>query len=252
MSSLFAHLLPALVAEETVAGGVAVVFDILRATTTIVHAMSAGARKVIPTLDEQTAMELAKKAAPLADGRPGAVTGGERRGLLIPGFDLDNNPFAYTPEVVGGRTVVFTTSNGTKAMLHCRAADVVYVGAFVNLSALVERLSRETRPIHLVGAGTMGKVSLEDCLAAGAVGHELFQRGCCREEEETDDQLGLAVSAYRQAVASRDGLLGAVSRSFGGRNCTRLGFTDQIARAATVGMFEVVPVFDPQTGEITA
>ncbi len=251
MSKIFAHLLPALVTEETVAGGVAVVFDILRATTTIVHAMAAGASKVIPTLDEQTAMELARKAAPLADGRAGAVTGGERRGLLIPGFDLDNNPFAYTPEVVAGRTVVFTTSNGTKAMLHCRAADVVYVGAFVNLSALVEQLSRETRPIHLVCAGTMGQISLEDCLAAGAVAHELFKQNSYQEGEETDDQLGLAVSAYRQALNSTEGLLGAVSRSFGGRNCTRLGFTKQIERAASLNLFSLVPVFHPETGEIT-
>src|SRR3954447_24007137 len=126
MPRVFVHLLPALVEPETLRDQTVVVVDVLRATTTIVHALAAGARAVVPCLEVEEARQ---RAANLPAGS--AVLGGERQGLRIEGFDLGNSPTEYTPERVAGKTVVFTTTNGTRAMLHARGARRVVLGSLV-------------------------------------------------------------------------------------------------------------------------
>src|SRR5690606_2289074 len=112
-----------------------------------------GAREVIPCTDIAEAQRIA------ASFPPGeAVLGGERGGLRVEGFDLGNSPAEYTREAVGGKTVVFTTSNGTPAMESCRNAKRILLGAFVNLTPLVEVLRGE-HAVHLVCAGTHGEVT---------------------------------------------------------------------------------------------
>src|SRR3954451_16770266 len=117
MQRLSVHLLPELVNSQQVAGSVCVVIDVLRATTTIAHALVAGARQIVPCLEVDDArMESSRY-------EPGTVVlGGGRGGLPIAGFDLGNSPGDCQPANVGGRTLVFTTTNGTKAMRHCQQA----------------------------------------------------------------------------------------------------------------------------------
>lgn len=239
------HLLPVLFEPEEVRGGIAVILDILRASTTITHALANGASSVIPTLDVESAQTTACGFA------PGSVlTGGEREGLLIPGFDLDNNPFAYAPDVVRDKTIVFTTTNGTKALHRAAQADRVLIGAFVNLAAVVRVLAEDPRPVHLVCAGTKGKITVEDSLCAGAIAHHLARALGEPIDDWTDDQLQLAVRLYRDASSSPVAFRGAMRNSFGGRNCRRLGFDDQIDRAATIDLFDIVPEYHAGTGLI--
>src|SRR5687768_10758642 len=139
------HFLPDLTTPAELAGGVVVVIDVLRASTTITYALAAGAREVIPCLEIEEARAAAAKLPP---GQ--AVLGGERHGLPIEGFDLGNSPRDYTPQRVGGKTVVFTTTNGTKAMMQCRQAAGVLIGSYVNFSALVQTLRASGLPIHLL------------------------------------------------------------------------------------------------------
>lgn len=244
---LFVHLLPQLFEPMEVAGSTVVILDILRASTTMIHALASGARAVIPTLEVADARAVAERFA-----TEDVILGGEREGLLIPGFDLDNNPFAYTPERVGGKTVVFSTTNGTKALLAARAAERIFVGAFVNLSALVDVLAEDSRPIHLVCAGTRGKVTQEDVLCAGAILERLLIARGLRDEDLTDDQAQLAFYRYVATDSIDHGLLIAMQNSFGGRNCHRLGFDNQVARCATFDLFDLVPVYDATTGALTA
>src|SRR5438132_9688378 len=126
---LFAHFLPTLMDPDELRDGTAVVIDVLRASTTICHALAAGAREVIPCLEVEEARRV---AADNSGSRP--MLGGEREGVRIEGFDLGNSPGEYRPDTVGGRTVVFTTTNGTRAMLGCRSARRVLIGSFVNFS----------------------------------------------------------------------------------------------------------------------
>ena len=157
------HLLPSLIPPGGLHGGVAVVIDVLRASTMIVHALVAGCTAVMPCGEVDEARRL---AASLPAGS--ALLAGERHGVPIEGFDLGNSPGECTPAVCQGKTMVITTTNGTRALLACLDADPVVVGSFVNFAATSQRLLHEARPIHLVCAGTEGRVSYEDTLLAGA------------------------------------------------------------------------------------
>jgi 2-phosphosulfolactate phosphatase len=243
--SLRVHLLPQLFEPDELRGGVAVILDILRASTTIIHALANGAECVIPTEEIDEALAIKSQC------EPGCVLlGGERAGLLIPGFDHDNNPFAYSEAVVRGKTIVFTTTNGTRALKRSLAADRILIGGFVNLAAVVDVLLTDGRPIHLVCAGTLGKITQEDVLCAGAIVDRILAGWNLRDEDLADDQAQLALHRYLAAIESEGGLLRAMRNSFGGRNCRRLGFDDQIARAATVDLFDIVPEYDAATQRI--
>ena len=107
---LSVHLLPELVSAEQLRGGVAVVIDVLRASTTLIQALASGATAVYPVAEVDEARELAE-----AFRGERVLLGGERGGRPIPGFDLGNSPCEYTPEVCRGARVIFTTTNGTRA-----------------------------------------------------------------------------------------------------------------------------------------
>jgi len=164
------HLTSQLAPPDQLAGGVAVVIDVLRATTTILHALASGCSAVRPCAEVEEARELADS---LRAGR--VLLGGERGGKPLPAFDIGNSPREYTAARCRGAVLVLTTSNGSRALLHAAAAERVLVAAFVNYSAVCEQLRRETRPIHIVCAGDDGAVALEDALLAGAL---LVASGC--------------------------------------------------------------------------
>jgi 2-phosphosulfolactate phosphatase len=239
------HLLPVLFEPEEVRGGVAVIIDVLRASTTIVHALANGAEAVVPVGEVDEAQRV---AAGFSRGK--VLLGGERAGLLIDGFDLDNNPFAYSREAVEGKTIVFTTSNGTRALIRAAQADRVLIGSFVNLQAVVNVFSGDTRPIHLVCAGTMGKITAEDSLCAGAIIDRLLPATDDSDANWFDDQLRLALGFYRREAASPESFREAMRSSYGGRNCLRLGFDDQLKRAATCDLFNIVPEYNRSTNSI--
>ena len=150
--------------REDLRGGIAVVIDLLRATTTIIAGLAGGARSVLPCGDIETAKRVAA-GFPVGS----VLLGGERGGVRIEGFDLDNSPLAYTAERVGGKIIVFTTTNGTAALLRSQAADRVLVGSLVNRRAVARAIAADDSSVHVVCAGTDGHVTAEDVLAAGAI-----------------------------------------------------------------------------------
>ncbi len=165
------HFLPQLVAPAELAGGASIVIDVLRATTTITAALAAGAREVIPCLEVDDARGVASRVC-----RPARLClGGERGGVKIDGFDLGNSPCEYTAARVAGKSVVFTTTNGTRAMLHAAAADEIWLAALVNLQAVVAGCAQRPR-VDILCAGTGGKITREDVLAAGAIAAALTGR----------------------------------------------------------------------------
>lgn len=246
---LSVHLLPGLFAPEELRGSVTVVIDVLRASTTIVHALAAGAKAVIPCQEIDEANRI---AANYPAGE--CLLGGERDGLLINGFDLDNSPLRYTAEAVGGKTIVFTTTNGTRALERSRQAERVLVGAFVNLQVIVDALVKVRRPIHLVCAGTRGAVAAEDLLFAGAVAEGLQTQS--NDVQAKNDETQIAIQYYRanaddrQARPLNSKLYRAISAGAGGRNVRQGGFEADIRRAAEVNLFDIVPIYDPESGAI--
>lgn len=159
------HVTPGGLTAGDLTGRAVVVFDVLRATTTIVTAMANGARAVIPAATSEEAVRLASNLE-----RDDVLLAGERRSLKIEGFALGNSPREMTPEVVGGKTIVLATTNGTPALVAAQGADPVLVGAVVNFSALVAR-AREALSARgelvIICAGRERQFALEDVYTAG-------------------------------------------------------------------------------------
>lgn len=141
---------------------VAVVIDVIRATTTIVTAFRQGARSVSPVASVEEARRTRESV-------PGAVLAGERGGRRLPGFDLGNSPREFTPEAVRGRDVILTTSNGTKTLRAVQEGRSVAIGALLNRAAVGRWLLARAEDAFIVCSGYEGVFSLEDAVCAGAV-----------------------------------------------------------------------------------
>src|SRR5471030_727641 len=131
--------LPAL-AQRDLRATACVVFDVLRATSTFVTALQNGAKEIIPVTEISEALEIKKT-------RPEVLLGGERDGVKISAkgidFDLGNSPREYTREKIRGKTIVSTTTNGTRALRACAGAQIVLAASFLNLGATAEFLRRK-------------------------------------------------------------------------------------------------------------
>jgi 2-phosphosulfolactate phosphatase len=234
------HLLPTLAPPGRLKGSVAVVIDVLRATTTIIHALAAGCSTVRPCAEIDEAREL---AGAMRAGR--VLLAGERGGTPIPGFDLGNSPREFTAKLCRKTTLVMTTTNGTRALLRAAEADRALVAGFVNFSAVCEQLRQDVRPVHIVCAGTDGEVTLEDTLLAGAFVDYL----CDATEVQLNDAARLAWDCYETHGRV---LIGALEISQGGANLLKLGYDEDIRAAAQIDQFTLVPELrrDPLRVEI--
>ena len=154
----------------------AVAVDVLRASTTLAVALRNGAARVVPfaATDEALAFRLAN---------PGSLACGEREGRIVPGFDLGNSPFEYTPERVAGHTLAFASTNGSRAMLAAQRCRRRLLVSFANLSASLDVLAAE-RDVWIVCAGKEGRSAREDTACAGTVAERLQRRGATLENLE--------------------------------------------------------------------
>ncbi len=215
------------------AGTTAVVIDAIRATTTVVQALAAGATEVVPYREaDAVRAEAARRPA------GSVVTAGERQGKRIEGLDLNNSPSAMTPEAVGGRALLLTTTNGTAALLDALAADEVLVAAMANRGAVARRVVAAGRRVAFVSAGTVGTVSCEDALVAGAV-VEAVTDTPGGEAFTLEDSARLALAAWRGAKGR---LLETFRATWGGRFIVRLGLEADLEVCAAVDTTDVVPV----------
>jgi 2-phosphosulfolactate phosphatase len=204
--------LPAL-AKRDLRETVCAVFDVLRATSAFVTALHNGARAVIPVGEISEALAIRKR-------QPDVLLGGERDGVKIRAaqtggtdFDLGNSPREYTPEKVRGKTIVSTTTNGTRALRACVGAKTVLAGSFLNLGATAEFI-QNLRPaeVLLVCAGTREKAALEDVLAVGALIGLLTARADAHPT--VSDSADIALCAWSQAKTD---LVAALSNSANAR-----------------------------------
>jgi 2-phosphosulfolactate phosphatase len=194
--------LPAL-AQRDLRATACVVFDVLRATSTFVTALHYGAKAIIPVSEIAEALAIKKK-------QPDVLLGGERNGVRISAdgidFDLGNSPREYTPEKIRGKTIISTTTNGTRALRACVGAKIILASSFLNLVATAEFLrGKNFEEILLVCAGTRENKADEDVLAAGALVELLTARGDAHPTISTS-----AETARRDYAQSELDLPGAV------------------------------------------
>ena len=251
-NTLNVYALPTLVAPEDLIEGVVVVIDVLRASTTIIHALQAGANEVIPCLEIDDAWAVAEQYP-----RDEVVLGGERNGLPIERFDLGNSPIDYTPFRVGGKTVVFTTTNGTRAIQRAHLAERVLIGAFANASAIVRELLEQTN-VHLLCAGTDGQMSDDDILMAGMLVERITRQSGLLYELNVQALTAKETWLHRFALPRALGaeplepelLAKELRKSAGGKNLVAIGLDGDIFTASQIDQFDCVPELDPEKTRI--
>lgn len=185
---------PGEVDPAAIQGATAVVLDVVRATTTMVEALANGARAIYPTASTEEAVRLATSL-----GRDDTLLCGERKGVKVEGFDLGNSPWEFSPEVVEGKRLVMSTTNGTGAMVRVQEADRVVACAFTNLSVVADAV-RDAEHLVLVCAGRVGRFSLDDALCAG---HLLRRLGDGRDLNDA----ARAVAALAGVVSADEAFL---------------------------------------------
>ena len=215
----------ALLPKRDLSRAICVVFDVLRATSSMITALAHGVREIHPVRTIEEARELK------AD-MPRAVLGGERDGDIIDGFDVGNSPFEYRD--LAGRSIITTTTNGTIALRACEGAEAVLVGAILNLAELAEEIAwREPEELLLVCAGTFEDFALEDACAAGLLIAAL-------PEARLADSAHAALAVARHFPTPLDALRAARN----GRALEKKGRGKEVDWCAQASRFNIVGIME--------
>lgn len=221
-------LTPALLDLYTIENSIVVVIDILRATSSITYGIENGAEAIIPVMNVEDCLVYTDK---------GCLLAAERNGQVVEGFDFGNSPFSYTAEKVAGKTVVLTTTNGTKAMhLAQERAYQVIVGSFLNLSAICNYLKKKNKDVLLLCAGWKDNFNLEDTLFAGAVIEQLqndFTVG--------DDASVAALDMYQLA---KDDLREYLKKSSHSHRLIKLNIEEDVQFCLKLDVCKAIPVLE--------
>ncbi|SKB68502.1 2-phosphosulfolactate phosphatase [Parapedobacter luteus] len=220
-------LSPALLPFYPLDDTIAVVIDIFRATSSICYGLANGAKAIIP---------VAEVEACLAYRGNGHLLAAERDGEVVTGFDFGNSPFSYTADKVGGKTVVLTTTNGTRAIQWSAGATAVVAGSFLNISALSRWLQSQNHHVLMVCAGWKNQFSLEDTVFAGALANSLNTGGI-----ELDDAAHAAESLYLEA---KDNLKAYLSKASHSKRMQRLNIDADISFCLQQDTVSVIPIMN--------
>ncbi|GIW98575.1 MAG: 2-phosphosulfolactate phosphatase [Pirellulaceae bacterium] len=220
----------------------AVVIDTLRFTTCAASALTAGATSIHVEPSIERAIQR-RASVP-----PPALLCGERHCRPIPGFDLGNSPAEYTPERVSGHALIFTTTNGTRAVEAVANARCIYLACLGNRSAIAGALLKHhhasAHPILIICAGTEGEVAEEDVLVAGAILDAMNRSHECNTNDAGQEAVELWRTTTRGLTDQE--VIPEIVRLFrttrGGRNLLRAGYEDDLWRAAQIDTLETTPV----------
>jgi 2-phosphosulfolactate phosphatase len=229
--SLFTSLSPALLNLYDVSSSIVVIIDVLRATSTIATALYNGAKAIVPVDSVAECIRIGKQID--------AITAGERDGQIAEGLQHGNSPFEYSKEFIGGKTLVLTTTNGTK-LLHMaldKGAKQIITGSFPNLSAVCNYLVKQNKNVILACAAWKDRINIEDTLFAGAVIdtiQEHFHIAC--------DSSQIALTMYGQAKNDMYGFMKQHNASHYHR-LTNYGLEKDIRYCLTPNSANVLPEY---------
>jgi 2-phosphosulfolactate phosphatase len=225
----------------------AVVIDVLRATTTIAWSLQNGA-EAIEAFAELEALDAAASAWP-ADRR---LRAGERGGKRVDGYDLGNSPLAVTPELVGGKRIFMSTTNGTRSLAAVKPVPLLLTACLPNRTAVARRLvDRDCQRVWIVGSGWEGDYSLEDSLAAGAVASAAMEIAVAPHRDMAcgNDEMLAALALWQQWRHDTETCLRAASH---GQRLIGIGNHDaDFACCAAVDSLQIVP-FQSEPGVLKA
>jgi 2-phosphosulfolactate phosphatase len=219
-------LTPALIDLYKIENSIVVVIDILRATSSIVYGIDNGAEAIIPVAQVEDCRAYADQ---------GYLLAAERNGEVVEGYNFGNSPFSYTTDKVGGKTIVLTTTNGTKALhLARKRASQVVIGAFLNLESLCGWLKAQDKNVLLLCAGWKDQFNLEDTIFAGAVVRELRSLFT-----HFDDASTAAEDLY---VMAMDNLRAYVGKSAHSHRMMALNIEDDINFCLQLNVCQAIPI----------
>ncbi len=219
--------------EMALRGKTVIVIDVLRASTTIAAALRSGAKEIIPV----TTVESAVKISGNLFGDV-ILLAGERNGRMIEGFNLGNSPLEYTEEKVKGKSIIFSSTNGSQAMVKARYAREMSVCGFINISAATNALVAGRRDFVILCAGKSGMFSIEDAVCAGMVLHKLS------EDSTIDLELSdAALAAFTLHKAFGRNILKMLKNSEHGRYLAGIGFAEDLNTCAGIDTIPVLPQF---------
>ena len=219
-----------------VQGRTVFVVDILRATTAMCAALYHGARALIPVASTEEALRLAQTI-----GSADVLLAGEKNSVRIPGFALGNSPLEMTGQAVKGKTLIVTTTNGTKALLAAQGAAAVYAAAAANLTMAGQRARRaleDQRDILILCAGRESAFGLDDAYCAGRLA--VAALGGRKPRRGLNDAALASLDLVRRYGENWQRPL---SYSRAGRELVRLGFRDDVLDAARMDAYPVLPLF---------
>jgi 2-phosphosulfolactate phosphatase len=200
------------------------VVDILRATSCMTTALAHGIKSIIPVASLEEGLALKSKDV---------FTAGERDGKKVDGFDLGNSPFEYMADYLKGKSIGFTTTNGTQAIVKSLAAREILIGSFLNLSAICRYLKTNKNNLLIVCAGWKGKFNLEDTLFAGAVVDIL--------KDDLKPECDAPLAARHLYDTARHNMLDFLKDSSHVQRLARLGIEKDIAYCLTPDQYDIVP-----------
>ena len=208
---------------------IVVLVDILRATTTICTAVGNGVEAIIPVATHDEARQLKVQ---------GYLVASEKDGMQVDFADFGNSAFSFTREHIGGKTLVYCTTNGTRALHIASSASSIAIGAFINISALTAWLVKRRKSVVILCSGWKNKFCLEDSLFAGALAARLLETGLFESECDSAD------AAMDLWSLAQDDVLDYVEKAAQRHRLKRLGLDDVIPYSFACDQVDVVPVFD--------
>jgi 2-phosphosulfolactate phosphatase len=206
---------------------IVVVIDVLRATSAITTALHCGVEKIIPVASIEEAMDYKAR---------GFITGAERDGQVVEGFDFGNSPYAYMNPDFKGKTLVLTTTNGTKAIQMAKDKKTVVIGCLNNLDILCKWLNEQHQNTLILASGWKDKVNLEDTICGGAIADILLETRRFRSDE---DSTVAAKFIYRSA---KEHLLAFLRSSSHRRRLIKLNIQRDVKYCLTLNTVPCIPI----------
>lgn len=216
--------------ESGISDRTVIVIDVLRATSTIVTALNHGCRAVIPIITVEEAFTQAQQLA--ADT---FLLGGERKGIKVEGFDLGNSPLEYNQQTVENKIILFSTTNGTRAIRRGEKAKRILICSFLNISSVAQMAVNYQDNITIICAGTAGKFSLDDISCAGMLVDKIVQ---LTGVYDVSDLAYIAHYLYQQ---HRNNILDLMKMSAHYNYLEKIGLKEDLQFCLNVDYFSKVP-----------
>ena len=232
---IFIYHTPELTPNDTVPE-CAIAVDVLRATSTMATVLAAGGEAVQVFSDLDQLMTVSEPWP--SDKR---LRAGERGGAKVAGFELGNSPLDCTAELVAGKRLFISTTNGTRALQRIQNAPIVLAAALINRAAVVKfLLEKQPETVWIVGSGWEGSYSLEDTVCAGAIAHSIWQQtNCPLEDISGNDEVVSAIALYSQW---QNDLLGLLHKASHGQRLLRLECLEDLKYCSQTDTLDILPI----------